>query len=102
MSQEYPSTPAGDYAEAQAIGQRQAQSSGRDEAEAGQKLVPDPQDVMEFNADVQPDPSVGTGRSSGGKSQGAHHNSERPGKFVDERGERKLESKISGGMADQR
>ncbi|EPQ50451.1 hypothetical protein GLOTRDRAFT_97063 [Gloeophyllum trabeum ATCC 11539] len=101
MSQSEYTNPTVEYEEAQRI-QRPAQSSSAEEAEAGQKLVPRPEDVTSFETEVQPDPSIGTGRSSGGKGQGAHGNQGRPGRMIDERGERKLESKISGGMADQR
>ncbi|KAI0089351.1 hypothetical protein BDY19DRAFT_993558 [Irpex rosettiformis] len=54
-----PVNPPADYAEVQdIIGIRNVQSSTTDEAEAGQKLVPRPEDITGFESAIEPDAPV--------------------------------------------
>ncbi|TRM68507.1 hypothetical protein BD626DRAFT_565339 [Schizophyllum amplum] len=51
------------------------------ERQEGTKLYARPEDVQTWETEKEPDPMPGQGRSSGGKSQGQHHNQDRPGRM---------------------
>ncbi|EIN14547.1 cytochrome P450 [Punctularia strigosozonata HHB-11173 SS5] len=72
-----------------------AQSSPRDVAEAGQKLVPSPEDVTSFNSSAEPDVPVGDLSQRSGEAVGRSQD-------YDPRDRAHREREVSNGRADQR
>ncbi|KAI0796417.1 hypothetical protein BC629DRAFT_1592637 [Irpex lacteus] len=91
-----PVNPPADYAEVQdTAGVRNAQSSSFDESEAGQKLVPRPEDVTGFESAFEPDAPVHGTNQKGAESVGRSVD-------YDARDKAKREREVSNGQVDQR
>ncbi|KAJ3553646.1 hypothetical protein NM688_g3496 [Phlebia brevispora] len=90
-----PENPFSDYAEVQDTNAGKAQSSPVEEAEAGQKLVPRPDDVTSFESAAEPDIKTHGEWSKGTEAVGRSQD-------YDEKQRRHREQQVSHGHSDQR